>query len=287
MGRWGDGGTAGAVTAAGVVAGALVFADRDFGSTVGPIAGCLATGLATTGLMAVYVILRRRTASEWHALVPLVGTFAVPIAVAAGGPFHDGRAVAVCWGIAAFAAHLAVAYGRGRRMRPRLGAGLVVLLVVASAWLVGRVGQVTWPTEAMRAVGGPIVVGEVPGFTPNQAGAGTASVEVVLAERPRPGESEGRRITVTIYRGPVSPPCRGSAPTIIDDEVGDVGPRIVRFCLADPAHVVVARAEPVYPRGTFAADFWSIEPLVPSMTLRPVTAEDLARLGDVTPWETD
>ncbi len=276
---------AGTVTAVGVVTGALVFADRDFGSTAGPIAGCLATGLATTVLVAAYVIVRRRTASQWHVLVPLFGTLVVPIGVAAGGPFHDGRAVAVWWGIAAFVAHLAIAFGRDRRGRPRLGAALVVLLVVASAWLVGRVGQVTWQTEDLRAVGVPLVVVDLPGFTPYLAGAGTASVEVVLAERAHPDESSGRRITVTIYRGPTSPPCVSSVPTMIDD--AEVGPRTVRFCLADPAHVVIARAEPVYPRKNSAGEFWSIEPLVPSMTLRPVTAEDLARLGDVTPWETD
>jgi len=286
-GRWVDGVLAGTITAAGVVAGALVFADRDFGSTAGPIAGCLATGLATTALVAAYVIVRRRTVSQWHVLVPLVGTFLVPVGVAAGGPFHDGRAVAVCWGMAAFVAHLAIEYARGRHGKPRLGAALVVVLAVASAWLVGRVGQVTWQTEDLRAVGVPLVVVDVPGFTPYLAGAGTASVEVVLAERPHPDESSGRRITVTIYRGPASPPCGSSAPTMIDDAVGEVGPRTVRFCVAEPAHVVVARAEPVYRQGNSAAEFWSIEPLLPSMTLRPVTAEDLARLGDVTPWETD
>ncbi|MEV4534490.1 hypothetical protein AB0J82_11740 [Asanoa sp. NPDC049518] len=253
----------GLVTVAGVVTGALLFADRDFGSTGGPIAGCFVTGLATTALVAAYAVVRRQPA---HVFVPLVGTVAVPVAVATGGPFHDGRAIAVWWGAAAFVVHLAIA-------SRRLAAALVAVGVVASAWLVGRVGQETWQAEDLRAVGVPLVVVDVPGFTPYRAGAGRERVEVILADQPH----RGRRITQTIYRSR----CASTAPTLIDDTVTSS----VRLCAA--GHVVVARTELIYSQPGATGEPWSIEPLVPSMTVRPVTAEDLARLGDVTPWEDD
>jgi len=239
-----------------------------------------------TVLVAVYVFVRRSTASRWHLVVPLAVTVAVPLGVAAGGPFRDGRAVAVCWATAALVTHLAIAYGSGRRRAgPRLAAAVVVVVVVASAVVIGRLGQATWRAADLRAVGVPLMVVDVPGFAATRAGAGRHSVQVVIADRPYPRELGGRQLTVTTSRA--NQPCGGPGPTIIDETAAGLGPRTVRYCLAARGYVVIVQAHPSYPGEGGAAEHWSIEPLLRSMTLREATAEELAHLPEASNWEAD
>jgi hypothetical protein len=287
-----DGITAGTVTALGVAVAVSNVADSDWGSSGVPAAVALVSGLITTAVLAavVLVLAFRGRRQNSHLLVPLGFIVVVPYGISLGGPARSPWVLALLWAVVAIVTHTALAVAaRPSDIRRSLVAAGMTVVALAGAVVIERASQVSWRADRFRAVGVPLVILDVPGFQPKRAGAGEYSIHVILTDQPGSSDRAERSIGVTIEAtsGRASACTDATEPVLPQARRGE--PRtVVLLCQFAPAFDVTVVAQPYHlDRRASAASPWSIDPLVQQMKLRPVSAEELARLLPTENWEPD
>ncbi|MGW0433701.1 hypothetical protein ACWDV4_14330 [Micromonospora sp. NPDC003197] len=286
-----EGLTCGLVSALAVVVVALRLTDEDWHSSPLPIPVLWLAGVVTTAVLAGVVLLLagRRRSHPVHLLVPLASMVVIPMGVTAGGQARDKWTIAICWAIVVLVVHLALAMAaRPVSVRRASLAALAIVVAPTGAVLVERVSQVAWRADDFRAVGVPLVMVDVPGFHAVHAGAGNYSVAIDLADHHRADISAGRTLRVVIEPAWGRERCDGTTDRVLIEPKSDDRLSIVELCLDDPAYqITVTSYSAADSRDSSDREQRSLGPLMNQMTLRPVSAEDLARLPPTNVSEPD
>ena len=178
----------------------------------------------------------------------------------AGGQ-RNNLETGVLWAVTAFLVHLLI------EVRPRVLAilGLVVVVTVALSLTVAA--QHRWRTQNFARVGVPAYLPEVPGYRLAGAYAGRSNLILHLTSR---GGTGPESLNVWINRSRES---LARCPVGSDErwvQPGNGGPSRLGFCLPEGGLLFLSSG---YPQR-------NIEDLLPSVRLRPVELEVLARYPD-------
>jgi hypothetical protein len=266
----------GLLTAAAVVAAGPRLVDADWGQSILPHVGlALLAVAATIAICAIQAVraglgrIRPGVAPWLHVAVPPLLAVIAPIGVALGGPVRDRWATTALWAVVALLAHVAVAFAPGV---PAVAAAGFVLVLLGGVVAVERANQLPWRANDFRAVGVPLLVPEVPGLELVGTHPGRYSVSLALARHsPRPEPDR-------LVHGSIQPARTAWPP---DSCAGQGERRYVRrtqsggvtlvFCVRGGGYVLTVWSED---------PGFALEPLLDSVTLRPVSGTVLARFPD-------
>nr|WP_221381172.1 hypothetical protein [Actinoplanes polyasparticus] len=232
------------------------YADQD--ASIG-LAGALLGSIGAAGVLAVIRTLPRgKRWARGHVVVPL-GLLPVAVVPLVAGLERNNLEAVVIWGSAASAIHVLLEAAPGSVWKRRSIGGIAVVLVVAA--LLTWACQHRWRAQKFEAVGLPLYVAVVPGYSVSGTWAGRYTVSMIL----KPDDRDTSHFVDAVIRD--NPRCRNGNTDrwIIEREIG---PSALGICLSggDGAAMTIAP-------GYRAPD---LTPLFERITVRKVDGSVLA-----------